>query len=75
MLWCGIRHIWRRNVPIKQVTEENRENRTEVTEKRGRRSKQILNTFKEMRGYWKLKEEALNDNVENLLLKWVWTCH
>jgi len=29
-------------------------------EKRRRRRKQLLNDFKEMRGYWKLKEEALD---------------
>jgi len=31
-----------------------------MTELRGRRCKQLLDDLKEMRGYWKLKEEALN---------------
>jgi hypothetical protein len=32
---------------------------TEVTVRRGRRRKSILNDLKEKRGYWKLKEETL----------------
>jgi hypothetical protein len=31
----------------------------EVTGRRGRRRKQLLDELKEKRGYWKLKEEAL----------------
>ena len=31
----------------------------EVTGRRGRRRKQLLDDLKEKRGYWKLKEEAL----------------
>jgi hypothetical protein len=30
-----------------------------VTERRGRRSKRLLDDLKEKRGYWKLKEGAL----------------
>jgi len=33
--------------------------RIEVTEKRGRRGKQLLDDLKETRGYWILKKEAL----------------
>jgi hypothetical protein len=33
---------------------------TEVTGKRGRRRKQLLNDLTKTRGYWKLKEEALD---------------
>jgi hypothetical protein len=32
----------------------------EMTERRGRRSKQLLDDLKEKRRYWKLKEEALD---------------
>jgi len=32
----------------------------EVTGRRGRRRKQLLGDRKEKRGYWKLKEEALD---------------
>jgi hypothetical protein len=41
---------------------ENREGiegKIEVTERRGRRSKKLLDNLKETRGYWKLKEEAV----------------
>jgi len=34
--------------------------RVEVKRRRGRRCKRLLDDFKEKRGYWKLKEEALN---------------
>jgi hypothetical protein len=32
----------------------------EVTGRRGRRRKQLLDDLKEIRGYWKLKAEALD---------------
>jgi len=35
----------------------------EVTGRRERRCKQLLNDFKEKKGYWKLKEEALYRTV------------
>jgi hypothetical protein len=35
------------------------EERIEVTGRRGRRSKQLLDDLKERRRYWKLKEGAL----------------
>jgi hypothetical protein len=34
--------------------------RIEVTGRRGRRCKKMLGGFKEKRGHWKLKEEALD---------------
>jgi len=34
--------------------------RVDVTRRRGRRSRRLLDDFKEKRGYWKLKEEAHN---------------
>jgi hypothetical protein len=40
--------------------EGKREGRVEVTGRRGRRGKQLLDVIKEKRGYWKLKEEALD---------------
>jgi hypothetical protein len=42
------------------VIEGKIEGRIEVTERRGRRRKQLLGNFKEKRRYWKLKEEALD---------------
>jgi hypothetical protein len=52
-------HILRGNYFLKDAIEENIERRTEVTERRGIGRKQILD-YKEMSGYWKLKEEALD---------------
>jgi len=34
-----------------------------VTGRRGRRVRQLLDYFKETRGYWKLKEKALGRSV------------
>jgi len=44
---------------IKRVIEGKMEGRIEVMGKQGRRCKQLLDDHKEMRGCWKLKEEAL----------------
>jgi len=54
--WMG--HILRRNCLLKHVIEGNIERRTEVTGRRGRRHKQLLDDSHEARGYWKLKQEA-----------------
>ena len=43
---------------MKHVVEGKIEGRTEVTGRRGRRRKQILDDLEETRGCWKLKEEA-----------------
>jgi hypothetical protein len=56
--WIG--HILHRNCLLKHVTEGNLEGRIEVTVRRGRRRKQLLDDLKENRGYWKLNEEALD---------------
>jgi hypothetical protein len=42
------------------VTEGKIQGRTEVTERRDRRRKQLLDDLKKIRGYRKLKEEALD---------------
>jgi len=44
---------------LKCVIEGKIEGRIEVMGKQGRRCKQLLDNLKEMRGCWKLKEEAL----------------
>ena len=51
-----IGHILCRNCILKHVIEGKVEGRGEVTGRRGRRRKQLLDDLKEMRGYWKLKE-------------------
>jgi hypothetical protein len=43
------------------VIERKLKGRTEMTERGGRRRKQLLDDLKEKRIYWKLKEEALDD--------------
>jgi len=48
------------NCLLKQVIEGKIEERIEVTERRGRKRKQLLDDLKEKRRYWKLKQEALD---------------
>ena len=56
--WIG--HIVHRNCLLKHLIESKIEGRIEVTGRRGRRHKQILDDLKKTRGYWKLKEKALD---------------
>jgi hypothetical protein len=56
--WIG--HILRRNCLLKHVTEGKLEGRIEMTGRRGRRRKQLLDDLKKKRRYWKLKDEALD---------------
>jgi len=58
-----IGHILGRNCLLKHVIEGKIEGRVEVTARRGRRRKQLLDDLKEKRGYWKLKDEALDRTV------------
>jgi hypothetical protein len=55
-----IAHILHRNCLLKHVIEGKLEGRIEMTGRRGRRRKQLLDYLKEKRRYWKLKEEALD---------------
>jgi hypothetical protein len=48
------------NCLLKDVIEGKLQGRIEMTGRRGRRRKQLLDDLKEKRGYWKLKEEALD---------------
>jgi hypothetical protein len=59
--WVG--HILRRKCLLKHFIEGEIEGRIEVKGRRGRRRQELLDELKEMRGYWKLKEEALDRNV------------
>jgi hypothetical protein len=56
--WIG--HILRRNCLLKEVIEGNIQGRIEVTRRRGRRRKKLLNDLGDRRGYWHLKEEAVD---------------
>jgi len=59
--WTG--HILRRNCFLKHINERKVEGRIEVTGRRGRRRKQLLDDLKEMREFWKLEEEKLNRSL------------
>jgi hypothetical protein len=56
--WIG--HILRRNCLLKHVIEGKLEGRIEMTGRRGRRRKQLMDDLKEKRRNWKLKEEAID---------------
>jgi hypothetical protein len=56
----AIGHILRRNCLLKQVIEGKIKGEIEVTRRRGRRHKKLLDDLKGRRGYSHLKEEALD---------------
>jgi hypothetical protein len=56
--WIG--HILRRKCLLKRVIEEKMKVGIEVTGRRGRRRRKLLDDLKERRGYCHLKEEALD---------------
>jgi len=56
--WIG--HILRRNRLLQRVIEGKIKGGIEVTERRGRRRRKLLDDLKERRGYSHLKEEALD---------------
>jgi hypothetical protein len=56
--WIG--HILRRNCLLQQVIEGKIKGGIEVTGRRGRRRRKLLNDLKERRGYLHQKEAALD---------------
>jgi hypothetical protein len=56
LYWIG--HIFRRNCLLQWVIEGKIKGRIEVTGRRGRRRRRLLDDLKERRGYSHLKEEA-----------------
>jgi hypothetical protein len=71
--WIG--RILRRNCFLKRVIEGKIEGRIEVTGRRGRRRKQLLDDLKETRGYWKFKRGSSRSHcVENSSCNRLWTC-
>jgi hypothetical protein len=59
--WIG--HILRRNCLLQQVIEGKIKGGIEVTGRRGRRSRKLLDDLKERKGYSHLKEEALDHTL------------
>jgi len=71
--WNG--HILRRNCLLQQVIEGKIKGGIEVTGRRGRRRRKLLDDFKERTGYSHLKEESSRSHyVESWLWKSFWTC-
>jgi hypothetical protein len=56
--WIG--HILRRNCLLKQVIEGKIKGEVEVTRRRGRRHRKVLDDLKDRKGYSHLKEEDLD---------------
>ena len=59
--WIG--QILRNSCLLKRVIEGNMEGNVDVTGRRGIRCKQLLDDLKGKKGYWKLKDEALDRTV------------
>ena len=59
--WIG--HILRRNCLLNQVIEGKIKGEMEVTRRRGRRRRKLLDDLKDRRGYFHLKGEALDRTV------------
>jgi len=68
-----IDHILLRNCLLQRVIEGKIKGGIEVTGRRGRRRRKVLDDLKERREYSHLKEEAL-DGTMSLLWKRLWTC-
>jgi hypothetical protein len=59
--WIG--HILRRNCLLQRVIEGKIKGGIELTERRGRKRRKLLDDLKERRGYSHLKEEALDRTI------------
>jgi hypothetical protein len=68
MLIYSLSALYAVNSLLKEVIEGKRKGRIEVTGRQGRRHKQLLDDLKEMAGYRKLKEEALDRTVWRIRL-------
>ena len=56
--WIG--HSWRRNCLLKYVTEGKTEGKIEVTGRRRRRGKQLLDDLKEIKEYCKMEKKVID---------------
>ena len=71
--WIG--HILRRNRLLQQVIEGKIKRQIEVTRRRGRRRKKLLDDLKDRIGYCQLKEEVLDRTMwKESFWKRLWTC-
>jgi hypothetical protein len=68
LIFSKFGHIVRRNSLLKQVIEGKIKGDNEVTRRRGRRRKKLLDNLKDRRGYSHLKEEALDRTMWRKLL-------
>jgi hypothetical protein len=59
--WIG--HILRRNCLLQRVIKGKIQGWIEVTGRQGRRRRKLLDDLKEKRGYFHLKEEALDRTI------------
>ena len=66
--WIG--HILRRNCLLKQFIEGKIKGEMEVTRRRGRRRKKLLDDLKARRGYW-INDEWMNERKVSPSLKWI----
>ena len=64
-----IGHILRRNCLLQQVIEGKIKGQIEVTRRRGRRRKKLLDDLKDTRGHCQLKEETLDRTMWRNLLE------
>jgi hypothetical protein len=65
--WIG--HILHKNCLLQYVIQGKIEGRIEVTGRQGRRRMQLMDNFKEKRGYFKLNEEALDGTLRRTRFK------
>jgi len=65
--WVG--HILRTNCVLNHVIDGKKQGRIEVTGRRGRRHKQLVDVLEERRGCRKLKKEALDLTIWELALE------
>jgi hypothetical protein len=63
-IWVG--HILRRNCLLQRAIERKIKGGIEVTGRRGRRRRKLLDDLKERRGYSHLKEEALDRTMRRV---------
>ena len=71
--WIG--HLLRRNCLLQRVIEGKIKVGIEVTGRRGKRRRKLLNDLKERRGYSQFERESSRSHyVESSLWKKLWTC-